>query len=402
MKIRNIAILASILFAFAVRGHAQPSRCNAPLPSPVIGVPLPGRPFMTAITPDGCWIFAGLLGGDNGQARGLAVLRRSGGRVELVRTVSVEGGMGGLVLTHDGKLLVGTNGKGVVLMDIARLTGGKQDPVIGSVDDGPTAGSIYTNVTRDDKLLFVSDESAATITVIDLAKARSSEGGAGAILGKIPVGIAPIALSFSPDERRLYTTSEGVPEDWGWPAVCDPENPNAKGPKHSEGAVIVVDVEHSRSDPAHAVLARVPAGCSPVRLALSPAGDRAYVTARKSNAVLVFDTAALVADAPHALLGTVPVGTAPVPVLVIEGGKKVLAGNSNRFGADASTPQTLSVVDTARIGGGAEAAIGTIATGAFPRDLRLSPDGRTLIVANWGSGSLQLMDVARLPVERGR
>jgi len=89
-------------------------------------------------------------------------------------------------------------------------------------------------------------------------------------------------------------------------------------------------------------------------------------------------------------------------VTVIEGGKKVLAGNSNRFGADASTPQTLSVVDTARIGGGAEAAIGTIATGAFPRDLRLSPDGRTLIVANWGSGSLQLMDVARLPVERGR
>ena len=402
MKGRYIAIVWSLWFAFAICGRAQPTGCNAPLPSPAINVPLPGRPFMTAITPDGCWVFAGLLGGDNTQTKGLAVLRRSGGRVELARTVPVEGGMGGLVLSHDGKLLIGTDGKGVVLMDIGRLTGGTRDPVIGSVDDGPDAGSVYTNVTRDDKLLFVSDESAAAITVIDLAKARSSGGGAGAVAGKIPVGIAPIALSFSPDERWLYTTSEGAPLDWGWPAVCDPENPNAKGPKHPEGAVIVVDVERSRNDPAHAVAARVPAGCSPVRLALAPAGDRAYVTARKSNAVLVFDTAALRADAPHALLGTVPVGTAPVPVLVIEGGKKVLAGNSNRFGTDPSAPQTLSVVDTARIGSGAEAVMGTIASGAFPRDLRLTPDGRTLIVANWGSGALQLMDAARLRVERGR
>ena len=70
-----------------------------------------------------------------------------------------------------------------------------------------------------------------------------------------------------------------------------------------EGAVIVIDVTLAKTDPAHAVAARVPAGCSPVRMTSSPKGDRIYVSARNNNAVLEFDTAKLVSDSAHSMVG---------------------------------------------------------------------------------------------------
>ena len=402
-------ILSALAFAVAaaISLHAQSADCNAPLPSQQVSVSLPGRPFKLAVTPDGCRIFASLLGANQGQAGGgLAVLQRRGGHIEVVRNVSENtgrgggAGLGGLALTHDGKILIATTGHGVVLMDVARLVnGGKEDPVISTVEEGPDAASIFVNVSADDRLVFVSDEGAGTITVIDLAKARSPKTAAQAILGKIPTGRAPIALTFSPDGRWLYTTSEHAAPGWGWPAICEPEvaRPGATV-KVPQGVVSVVDVQRAGSDPAHAVVARVPAGCVAVRLALSPKGDRAYVTARKSNAVLVLDTAALTADPEHALLGTIPVGTAPVPLVVLDAGKRVIAGNSNRFGNDAGAGSTLTVLDTAKIGKGADAVIGSIVCGGFPRDLILSPDGNTVFVANYLTSTLQALDSRHLPL----
>jgi DNA-binding beta-propeller fold protein YncE len=306
-----------------------------------------------------------------------------------------------MALTHDGKLLIAANGVGVVFLDVDRLTSGKGDAVSGSVPIGTETGTICVNVTLDDRFLFVSDERHASITVVDLTLARSKGGAAKSIVGEIPVGNLPVALTFSPDGRWLYTTSESAASDWDWPEVCDPEGPAAAAPntpKHPLGAIVVVDVAKAETDPAHAVASRVPAGCSPVRLAISPQGDRAYVTARKTDAVLVFDAGKLVADAEHAELTRVPVGSAPVPVVVVDGGRKVIAGNSNRFAA-VHESSTLTVVDAARAATGAGAVIGTISAGVFPRDLALSRDGRTLFVANWGSDSLQMMDVANLPVD---
>jgi DNA-binding beta-propeller fold protein YncE len=163
-----------------------------------------------------------------------------------------------------------------------------------------------------------------------------------------------------------------------------------------EGVVVVVDMARVRTDPSKAVVARVPAGCSAVRMAISPAGDRIYVTARNSNAVVAFDTAKLLSDVDHARLGMAPVGEAPVPVAVIDGGRKVVAGNSNRF-VGGNAPQTLSVLDAAKIEQkGPDASLGTIPSGAFPRELSVSADGHTLFLTNAGSSSLQVMSVDHL------
>lgn len=78
------------------------------------------------------------------------------------------------------------------------------------------------------------------------------------------------------------------------------------------------------------------------------------------------------------------VGTAPVPIAVLDGGKKAIAGNSNRL-AGGSAAETLSLLDAVGIGGAAAAVIGSVPTGAFPRDLRVSANGSLLYLANFSS-----------------
>jgi DNA-binding beta-propeller fold protein YncE len=51
---------------------------------------------------------------------------------------------------------------------------------------------------------------------------------------------------------------------------------------------------------------------------------------------------------------------------------------------------------------GADATVGTIPSGAFPRELSVSADGHTLFLTNAGSSSLQVIDIDRLPVESVR
>ncbi|MBZ5725390.1 MAG: beta-propeller fold lactonase family protein [Acidobacteriia bacterium] len=391
-----IAMAATVAWAAC----AQPASCNAAAAEPLAHIALPAHPFGVAVSQDGCRVFVALMAAQ-GKDSGIAVLERAQGRVKLARVVPLHVRPAGIVLTHDGKLLIAAAQDSVLVLDTRRLAAGDGEPVLGTFHDGPMAGSIYVNVAADDKLLFVSDEGAAAITVIDLERARAKGFDAGAVVGKVPVGRGPIALTFSPDGRWLYTTSELAPSEWDWPKACKPEGQaqSKAGAVRPEGAVIVVDVAKARTDPAHAAVARAPAGCSPVRLAISPAGDRIYVTARNSNAVLAFDTARLSGDAAHARVGMAPVGTAPVPVAVVDGGKKVIVGNSDRFAGQAA-PQTLTVLDAAKISSGAAAVLGSVPAGAFPREMSVSPDGRTLFLTNFGSNSLQVMDVARLPVKQ--
>jgi YVTN family beta-propeller protein len=302
----------------------------------------------------------------------------------------------GMVFTHDGKLLVVANDTDVEFLDVSRAISGKGDPVVGVIVDHGIANrkSLYVNVTADDHFLFVSNEYARSITVIDLETARSSNFGANAIVGRIPTANLPIAVTISPDQRFLYNTSERALESYGWPKACKPENEDSVTAKiqNPEGAIIVVDVERAKTDPANSVLAIIPAGCSPVRLVLSPRGDRAYVTARNSNELLVFDTAKLLADPAHARIATVPVGTAPVGVALFEGGAKVIVANSNRFFGGPNNQQQLSVHPTAH--GQFSAQFWP----AAPRELNVTEDGGTLLVTNFNSDTLELVDLARLPL----
>ena len=401
----SVVGLSIMLLSSSAPGQAnQISQCNASPAKPISYVALPGHPFSTISSKDGCWLFVSLTSSNPKSANGVALLSRKKGQITLKKVFPVEAGPTGMILTHDGKLLILADDEYVVFMDVLRMTTGQGDPILGYVSDGNFSGSVYVNVTADDRFLFVSDENTQSISVINLERVRAQGFSENAIVGKVPVGDAPIALTFSPDEKWLYTTSQAAPKSLGWPITCKPEgqDPATAKPEYPSGAVIVIDVERAKSDPAKSVFSSVPAGCNPVRMGISPAGDRVYVTARNSNAMLAFDTNKLRDDTAHALIGTVPVGTAPVGVVVVNEGSFVIVSNSNRFSNDRKARQTLSVIDTAKVGEGKLAVVGSLAAGVFPREFGQSPDGRTLFVANYLSDELEVIDLTLLPLDKAK
>ena len=165
--ILQILTMASMV---AVAAQAQSADCNVSAAAPSVTIALPSSPFTAVPSHDGCWVFVSLTG----RVPGIAVLKRSRGTVDLSRVAPLASAPTGIVLTHDGKLLIAAANNAVIFMDVERLTSGAGDPVLGSFSDGPNAESIYANVTADDKLLFVSEERMQSITVIDLERARAN------------------------------------------------------------------------------------------------------------------------------------------------------------------------------------------------------------------------------------
>ena len=376
------AIVLSALRPVAQSSPAQTAACNAPAKETTSTIKLSGSPFSAIPTADGCTIFVSL----NGPGGHIGVFRRAGGEVTLTHDIPIASAPAGMALSHDGKLLAAAAGARVLLFEVDKLMAGDNTP-LASASDGPNAGSVYAAITADDRLLFISDEGTATLSVYDLAKLRSR---ATEPVGPIPVGRLPVGLVQSPDGRMLYSTSEIATASSGSPATCRAEG--GGGGNTPQGVLSVIDVAGAARDPANAVVASVAAGCDPVRIALSARGDRAYVTARGENSLLVFDTEKLRSDPAHARIATVPVGQSPVGVLAA--GNRIITADSNRFAS--GTQEWLSVVDAGKVGEGAAAVIGHVPTGAFPRELRLTADGKTMLVTNFISGTLELIDLARL------
>jgi hypothetical protein len=106
-------------------------------------------------------------------------------------------------------------------------------------------------VTGDDQWLYVCDENMAQITVIDLNRARANGFSARSIQGRIPVGVAPTAITFSADGQWMDSTSEVAPFSWGWPKACKQEGQGASPALvNPQGLVVVVNVAISTANPA--------------------------------------------------------------------------------------------------------------------------------------------------------
>lgn len=140
------------------------------------------------------------------------------------------------------------------------------------------------------------------------------------------------------------------------------------------------------------------AGCGPARVAVSPDGGTAWVTAQTSNALLAFSTAGLRRQPAHALRAVVRVGSEPTGLLLADGGKVALVTNSNRGlvpGTASDAPQTVSVVRTAAALAHRPALAGAVPAGLFPRDLALDPATGDVLLANYGSGTVEEFPVPK-------
>lgn len=399
---RSLSLRAFVIAcaAYPTTLVAQTAVCNQPAADPIVHVHIAGQPFLALPSSDGCWIFVSFSPPWAGASGGVAVLRRGAGKVSLERTVPIAGtDVTGAALTHNGQMLIVTAANRAVFLDVQKLITGGGDPELGSVKENETSYYVSATVTADDHYLFLAVQNEKAITVLNLARAVSSGFGPSSVVGRIPTGASPTALSLSGHEHYLFATSESAPDALGWPPACRPEAALVPArPDHALGALLIIDEARAVSNPASAVVGTVAAGCDPVRVVLSPAGDVAYVSARGSDSLLAFDTGRLHTDPAHALRGAVHVGAAPIGLALIDGGSKVVVANSNRFHGTPDDKEFLDVIDAGRISSGGNAVIGRIPAGAFPRDIRVTSDGHTMLITNFGSRTLEIVDLRSYPL----
>jgi DNA-binding beta-propeller fold protein YncE len=385
--------------------------CNQPAVDPITELKIDGTPRSALPSLDGCWIF---LRVDNftenkTTTSGVVVLRREAGAARLARYISVPGIHDTMAFTPNQKMLIVQADRQIVLLDVAALTSGNGQPIRGAINDvhfdnkgGPNTGSLP--ISKDGRYLFVSQHLLAWISIIDLQKVEAGISGADAVAGGFAIE-SPAGIVISSDERYLFITNS-LPDGFGSSLKCRVyQSGTVTDPLEAvvpTNAISVVDIGKALSNAASPIVAAVSTGCHTHPLVASPDGKTLYTISR-DNTLLAFDTRPVLDDGKGpTLIGTVPVGSLPRDHVVVDGGRKVIVANSNQVLGKREDTETLTVIDAAKIASGAEAVLGTITVGADPRYLSVTHDGRTLLVSNFKSRTLQIIDLDRMPLQPAR
>jgi DNA-binding beta-propeller fold protein YncE len=351
-------------------------------------VPLPGSPFAVQTTSNGHWAFTSL----SGPSMGIAILEHINRGYQLAHIVPTAGPALGLTLSRDGSLLLAAIAPHTVaFIDVGRAIAGAPDAVLGYQSLGAVAGTIELALSGDGRFLFAANESSSTVSVINVRHALHSGFAASAVIGQIPVELAPVGLAVSPDDAHLFVANEEAKA--GTPGY----NPNActlpAGTLGPQGTITVVDVRRAEISPTTSVVSRAYAGCVPVRIELSRIGDIGWVSARASNELEAFSVERLLADPAHALISTTPVGPAPVGLQLFAEGRLIAVANSNRF---TTAPGSVSIVRTERALNHQPATQKAFNVGLFPRQWALSGDGTLLLLTEFSSSRLDIFEVPAL------
>jgi len=284
----------------------------------------------------------------------------------------------GLALTPDGRYLIAAQGTGATVFDAHQLEQGKSHSSSWVVTTlhSEGQGAIEVATSPDGHYAFVSLENSRELAVFHL-RVGSAPGGSSNPVGYVRLGVAPVGIAVSPGGRYLYVTSE----------VAGPV-----GSGGSQGTITTIDLKKAEVSPSRSVVSTVPAGCSPVRVVATQSS--VFVSARGSDQVLEFSAPALVKQPSTALRSSVQVGEAPVGLALVNHNRALVVADSNRFGSSGAQAN-LGVI---AIGpDGVLTLRGYVPMGVFPRDMAVSPDGKTLVVSNFGSGQVETVDVRQLP-----
>jgi DNA-binding beta-propeller fold protein YncE len=361
-------------------GPAAPPLAHVPTAT----VAIPGQPYSVVASRDGRWSFASL-------PDAIALMSNRDFAPRLVRVIrlpaAVAAGQHGLALTPNGRYLLASAASGAVVIDAVRAERGLGGAVLGrlvstvpGVESNAGASAVVT--ARDGRYAFVARERAGSVAVFNLAAALATRLHSSGYVGPIPVGIGPVAVALSPSGRRLYAASLAVALR---PAATV-----------SRGTLSVIDAPLAERRPWRSVLQTVSAGCEPVGLVTSSHGRFVWVTSLADHSVLGFASARLVNDPAHALMAVVRVGDTPIGLLPFAGGSRLLVADSGRSAGSLRAPG-VTVIDTTRALAGRVAVLGSIATGLDPRQLALVPRRATALVTNYGSKQVEAVDLAAVP-----
>jgi len=145
-----------------------------------------------------------------------------------------------------------------------------------------------------------------------------------------------------------------------------------------------------RSQTRDPIVARVAAGCSPVRLAESADASSLFVTARGDNAVLQYNAAILPTDPEHSFQRAIPSGgDAPVGLRLFDHDRFIAVANSNRF---SDAPGNLAILTATNT----PAVLERLPAGLFPRNISNATSDGELLLTNYTSRTLSLIRVRSL------
>jgi DNA-binding beta-propeller fold protein YncE len=371
-------LLAALAFAFTAALLLPAS--GAQVDAVIATIPVPGQPFASVSTHDGHVLFVSV----SGTPAGVVVFRVVPKGLERIGFITLRTRSAlGLALLADDSVLLVADGEGVALIDAAAaMKGAPTQPVY--VEDDPHAGTIEVLATPDGRTAFAADENLARVSVLRVQ--RQPSGAPGAVrTGRIGVDRAPVGLALSPDGTTLYVASEIASGDGATPGARGDLSRSCGPRRVPNGTLTAIDVARGT------VVARLAAGCSPVRAVVTADGTTVWVSVRGDDRVAAFDAAKIRTDPAHAFVTEAAVGSAPVGIALLAHDTLLAVANSNRFdpGAPTSNATILKL-------GTPPAQRSSVATGAFPREFSISPDGSVLYLTNFRSRTIQLIDVTRL------
>lgn len=389
--------------------------------------PTLGNPTSAVATRDGHYVFVSVTnvgspdstGSDQASGinknaiSGIQIFRRTSSaqahnqRIKSIGIVRIGGaGANGLVLLKDETTLaVGAGDAGVAFLNVRDLVSGTAKPYFAS--QGERAGTFDVVASPDGKFVFAANEygvvqgqrgSVGIVSVDADALGRVTHP---RTIGQIPAGDIVPSLTLSPDGSRLYVATELIPSNQppiiagaGDPVLAKSDCLQNKGmPPQRNGFITVIDVQRAiKTDPS-AILSRIAAGCSPVRLVETADSSVLFVSARGDDKILAFAPRLLDNDPEHALLRAIPSGgAAPVGMRLFAHDRMLAVANSNRF---ADSNGSIAILDVSNISNSSNRTpLKTWTAGGFPRNIGISHDGNTLLLTNYRSRSLQVIQTS--------
>jgi len=211
--------------------------------------------------------------------------------------------------------------------------------------------------TKKAPLLYVSNEQSNDITVIDTA--------ADEVIATIPVGKRPRGLRISPDRQTLFVAVSGSP-----PAPPGVDASKLPPPDRSADGIAAIDLRKRK------LLRVLESGTDPEAFDLSPDGKRIYVSNEDAAQVSVLDVAS------GKVIGRVKVGGEPEGVTTRPDGKVVYVTSEEEHRVDVIDARTHEVV-------------ARIPTGQRPRTVVFSRDGRRAFVSCENSAQVTIVDAVK-------
>jgi YVTN family beta-propeller protein len=194
-------------------------------------------------------------------------------------------------------------------------------------------------ISRDGKRLYISNEDAATASVLNIADGKLEH--------IIKVKKEPEGVAVSPDGKFVYVTCE------------------------TNGEIFVIESTTNKT------VAEIPVGGRPRTVAFLPDGSKAFIPSESAGTISVVDTQSNKVTK----LVKLPEGSRPMGTAMSPDGKRLMVSNG-RAG-------TISILDSAE-----GRVLQTVAVGKRPWGVGLSPDGRFAFTANGPSDDISVVDVA--------